>query len=265
MSTRYEEIKRALIELNNIPGRPKEYYELFTPAGEINPDLDPDDIEEKMTIVVNSWVECVKIAYQIYASISYLLDDSVKKRLDARIEQTNRMVIQSVDRVSQLYALESGLKFIHELEEVLREEMAEVEHDEGNQNPGLIIQIGPIIQGSQIQAFASAVHSTVRQVVENTSSEDFRRIIAAAVEDMVQAVKGELNLDELSEYLKLAKDFQNETARQTPDKAGLRRLLSGLSFLADIEGTVSFGDRALKLAERVLPYVPLIVSYLNRL
>jgi hypothetical protein len=269
MSTKYEEIKRALIKLNNIPGKPKEYYELFTPDGEINRDLNPDEINEKMTIVVDSWVECVKIAYQIYASISHLLDDSARKRLDARIEQTDRMVIQSVDRASQLCALESGLKFIHELEEVLREEIEGVEYDESNKSHVPTFQIGAIIQGSvensQIQAIASAVNSTVRQVVENTSSEDFRRIIAAAVEDMVQAVKGELNLDELSEYLKLAKDFQNEIARQTPDKSGLRRLLSGLSFLADIEGTVSFGDRALKLAERVLPYVPLIVNYLNRL
>jgi len=148
-----------------------------------------------------------------------------------------------------------------------------VEYYESNKNPVPLIQIGAIIQGSvensQIQAIASAVNSTVRQVVENTSTEDFRQIIAAAVEDMVQAVKGELNADEnvdaLSEYLKLAKDFQRETARQPPDKSILRRLLSGLSFLADVEGTVSFGDRALKLAERVLPYVSLIVSYLNRL
>jgi len=126
MSTRYEEIKRALIKLNDMPGRPKEYYELFTPDGGINRDLNPDEVNEKMTIVVDSWVECVKIAYQIYESISYLLDDSVKKRLDARIEQTDRMVIQSVDRVSQLGALESGLRFIHELEEVLREEIAKI-------------------------------------------------------------------------------------------------------------------------------------------
>lgn len=146
---------------------------------------------------------------------------------------------------------------------------AGVEYYESSKNPVPTIQIGAIIQGSvensQIQAVASAVNSTVQQVVDNTSSEDFRRIIVTAVEDMVQAVKGELSLDELSEYLRLAKDFQRETTRKTPDKSVLRRLLSSLSFLADVEGAVSFGDRSLKLAERVLPYVPLIVSYLNRL
>ncbi len=146
---------------------------------------------------------------------------------------------------------------------------AGVEYYESSKHPVPTIQIGAIIQGSvensQIQAIANAVDSTVRQVVENTSSEDFRRIIAAAIEDMVQAVKGELNADEFSEYLRLAKDFQKEIARETSDKSVLRCLLSSLSFLADVEGAVSFGDRALRLAERVLPYVALIVSYLNRL
>jgi len=144
-----------------------------------------------------------------------------------------------------------------------------IEFYERSTNPSPSIQIGAIFQGpiesSQIQAFATAVNSSVQQVIQNTPSDDIRDVICKTVEDLVQAIKTELNLDELALYVRLAKELQQEVKKDTPDKSLMRRLLAGLSFLGDVEGTIQFGERALGLAEYVLPYLPILIGYLNKI
>ncbi len=146
---------------------------------------------------------------------------------------------------------------------------AGIDFYENNQYSAPSIHIGAIIQGSvensQIQAIASAVDSTIQQVVDQASSEDIRNAISAIAEEMVQAVKADLNLEELAAYVKSAKQLQEEAEKETPDKSTLHRLVSGMSFLSNLEGTIAFGDRALRLAERVLPYLPMLIAYLNKL
>lgn len=131
------------------------------------------------------------------------------------------------------------------------------------------IQIGAIFQGpvesSQIQAFATAVNSSVQQVVESTDPEALLEAVRRVVEDMVQAVKSELSLDELASYTRFARELVQELDKEKLDKARIHHLLSGLSFLGDLEGAIAFGERALRLAQIVLPYVPVLLGYLNQM
>ena len=144
-----------------------------------------------------------------------------------------------------------------------------VEFFERSISPSPAVQIGAIFQGpvesSEIQAIATAVNSSVQQVVKSTQPDDLRNAISRIVEDMVEAVKGELNVDELASYAQTAKDFREEIEKQNPDKSFLHRCLASLSFLGDFEGAIALGERALRLAELVLPYVPVLVGYLNQI
>jgi hypothetical protein len=131
------------------------------------------------------------------------------------------------------------------------------------------IQIGAVFQASvndaKIQAVASAVNSSVQQVVENIQVNDIRETLTRTIDDMVQAVKGELTLEELAPYAQIARQFQQEIKKETPDKAWLRRAVSILSFMSDVEGTIQFGERAFLLGNYVAPYVPLLITLLARL
>jgi hypothetical protein len=144
-----------------------------------------------------------------------------------------------------------------------------IEFYERKMNPSPSVQVGAIFQGpvedSQIQAFATAVDSRVQQVIQNTSPNAIRDEICKIVEDMVKAVRAELNQNELTSYVKLAKEFQEEVKKDTPSKSLLHRLLVSLSFFGDLEGAIELGDRALKLAQHVLPYLPIIIGYLNQI
>jgi hypothetical protein len=119
--------------------------------------------------------------------------------------------------------------------------------------------------GAQIQAVASAVHSSVQQVVEGAEVEDIRQAITQTIENMVRAVQQELTVEELAAYTRIASEFRQEAAKENPDKARLYRALPVLSFLGDVEGTIELAERAVTLANQVAPYLPLLITLLARL
>jgi hypothetical protein len=63
-------------------------------------------------------------------------------------------------------------------------------------------------QGAQIQAVASAVHSSVQQVVEGAQVEDIRQTLTQTIENMVRAVQPELTVEELAAYTRIASEFR---------------------------------------------------------
>jgi len=148
-------------------------------------------------------------------------------------------------------------------------EKVQLLHYESSMNQTPQVQIGAIfhgpVEGSQIQAFASAVNSSVQQAVSNTSSEEIKDVILDLVEDIVTSVKNELSVDELVEYASIAKGFKEEIAKEEPDKKILREFMSKLSFLSDVEGIISLSERAFFLAERVMPYIPVLIGYINNM
>jgi hypothetical protein len=131
------------------------------------------------------------------------------------------------------------------------------------------VQIGAIFHGSvehsQIQTMATAIDSAVQQVVRPSQSTDPSRAIWQLIEDMVAAVKPELDLDELASYAQAVQELREEIKKDTPDRTLLQRSLAVLSFLGDVEGSVALGERALQLAQLVAPYLPYLVGYLNQL
>lgn len=144
-----------------------------------------------------------------------------------------------------------------------------IEFYENSESSPANIQIGAIFQGSvkesQIQAFASAIDSNIHQVVVNTELDEIRKAIAQTVEEMVEKVKGDLELDALAVYVQTAKDFKQEIEEKHPNKATLHRFLGILSFLGSFESTMQFGERTLQLAEKVAPYLPVLLAYLSKL
>ena len=144
-----------------------------------------------------------------------------------------------------------------------------IEFYENSQNPPATIQIGAIFQGSveqsQIQAFVSAIDSNIQQVVQSTNTDEILEVISKTIEEMVGKVKEDLNIDELAFYVQAAKDFRQEIAKERPDKSVLHRLLGILSFLGSFESTIQFGDRTLRLAKQVTPYLPVLLAYLSQL
>jgi hypothetical protein len=122
---------------------------------------------------------------------------------------------------------------------------------------------GPV-QGTQIQAVASAVHSSVQQVVEGAHVQEIRQAITQTIEDMVSAVQRELTVEQLEAYAQIAREFQNEVVKENPDQGRIRRMISILSFLSDAEGTIQFGERFFTLGSHVAPYLPLLISLLAR-
>jgi hypothetical protein len=129
--------------------------------------------------------------------------------------------------------------------------------------------VGAIYQGSvqatQIQSVASAVHSSVQQVVEGAEVEDIRQAITQTIENMVRSVQSELTVEELAVYARVASESKQEIARENPDKGRLWRALPVLSILGDMEGTIQLAERAFTLASHVAPYVPFLVTFLVRL
>jgi hypothetical protein len=130
-------------------------------------------------------------------------------------------------------------------------------------NIGAIFQAS--VQGTQIQAVASAINASIQQVGHGAQASEIRGDLVRAVEDMVRAVRRELTVEQLAAYEQVVREFQQEVVKATPDKARLRRVLSVLSFLGDAEGTMQLTERAFTLGSHVAPYIPLLITLLNRL
>ena len=76
---------------------------------------------------------------------------------------------------------------------------------------------------------------------------------------------GELTVEELAAYTRIASEFRQEAAKENPDKVWLYRALPVLSFLGDVEGTIQLAERAVTLANHVAPYLPLLIMVLARI
>jgi hypothetical protein len=123
---------------------------------------------------------------------------------------------------------------------------------------------GPV-RAQQFQAVGNQVNSELTQEIHNTSVKDIQQALIKTVEEMVNAVKGELTRDELALYARTAEEFKREIAKPNPDKKAVHRWLSMLAFLSDVEGTLQLGERTLKLAFAVIPYLPALADALNDL
>jgi hypothetical protein len=126
------------------------------------------------------------------------------------------------------------------------------------------IHAGAIFQGpvtdSNIQAVAQAIGSQIEQAISQNDPDSLRQTIAELMEQLVDAVKQDLTMDQLSVYTKTAQQVREEIQKPKPNPALVHRLFPILSFAGDLDGTLELGKKGLELAVKV---APLILTFLK--
>lgn len=120
-------------------------------------------------------------------------------------------------------------------------------------------KIGAIFQGpinnSTIQSIAVAANSNIQQAVNQGDDDALRAEIVQIVEKLVEAIKTELNLDQLSSYAATAKQLKEEIQKPNPDPTILQRLSGLLSFAGNLDGAIDLGIKGFELAVKVGPLI----------
>jgi hypothetical protein len=120
---------------------------------------------------------------------------------------------------------------------------------------GTNLSIGAIIyggiSGGSVQAVGFASHSEIEQIVNDPALLNSK--IDEYLDNLIEAIKDDLSRKNLTEYLTATEKLKEQIHFENPDSSFLKRILQTLTFLGDIEGTIS-------LTAKVWPYIyPLIV------
>ena len=111
------------------------------------------------------------------------------------------------------------------------------------------INIGAIIRdmnGGNVQAVGLSNYSELNQLVND--SDLLHKKLDELTEQLVDVVKSELPSKELMMYIRNLEVLKKEIESEKPSPSVLQRLFASISFLGDVESTIS-------LVTRVLPYV----------
>jgi len=111
------------------------------------------------------------------------------------------------------------------------------------------VNIGAIIRemsGGNVQAVGLSNNSELNQLVND--SDLLHKKLNELTEQLVDVVKSELSSKKLMEYLQSIEELKKEIELEKPSPSVLQKLFASISFLGDVESTIS-------LVTRVLPYV----------
>jgi hypothetical protein len=135
--------------------------------------------------------------------------------------------------------------------------------------PSVTQQVGAIFEGpisdSNIQAVAQAYQSVVQQSVEEGSAEGLIEALTDMTDKMVEVAKAHLATEQLAAYAATARDFKEQVRKEEPNPSLVQRLITTLAFFDNLNGTLDLGERSLRLALQVAPYVPLLLQAVNQL
>ncbi|MGD0003259.1 MAG: hypothetical protein ABSE06_03405 [Anaerolineaceae bacterium] len=96
---------------------------------------------------------------------------------------------------------------------------------------------------------------------ENELKSELVKIVDKLVSDMFP----KLGNDHKKQYLDIAVQFQQELRKPAPDSKILRKLLGGLAFTSDMDGTFDPGDRVFQLLIDAQPTIVTIASLLRKI
>jgi hypothetical protein len=123
---------------------------------------------------------------------------------------------------------------------------------EGQASPQ--INIGAIIRemsGGNVQAAGLNNQSTINQVINDPQL--LQEKLDAIAEQLVEVVRTELHSKDLLVYIQSVDELKKQIQSERPTPSVLRKLFANISFVSDVESTIS-------LAARVWPYVyPLLL------
>jgi hypothetical protein len=111
------------------------------------------------------------------------------------------------------------------------------------------VNIGAIIRemsGGNVQAVGISTNSEINQLVND--SDLLHKKLDEITEQLIEVVKSELSSKNLIGYLQSVEELKKEIESEKPSPSVLHKLFASISFLGDVESTIS-------LATRVLPYV----------
>lgn len=119
--------------------------------------------------------------------------------------------------------------------------------------------IGAIIQtmsGGNLQAVGLA-NAEISQIVNDPVL--LQSQVETLTSKLLETVKSELNGEVLIQYVQVVNELKQELLKEAPKETVFKKLANSLSFLGDIEGTIS-------LAVRAWPYLyPLMLIAVERL
>ena len=121
------------------------------------------------------------------------------------------------------------------------------------QNIGAVFH-GPVTD-STIQSIAVAANSNVQQAISQGDTDALRTEVAQITEKLVDAVKSELNVDQLVAYVNAAKQLKEEVQKPIPDPTVIQRLSGLLSFAGNLDGAINLGKKGFGLAVKVGPLI----------
>jgi len=102
------------------------------------------------------------------------------------------------------------------------------------------------MSGGNVQAIAQAIDSQISQNVNDPQA------LRAAIDELgaalVDAVRSELQANDLTRYVQEVEELKAALAAESPEPSMLKRILGTLSFFGDVEGTIG-------LALRVWPLI----------
>jgi hypothetical protein len=117
-----------------------------------------------------------------------------------------------------------------------------------------LINIGAIIRemsGGNIQAVGLNNQSTINQVINDPQL--LQEKLDAIAEQLVEVIKTELHSKDLLAYIQSVDELKKQIQSDRPTPSILRKLFANISFMSDVESTIS-------LAARVWPYIyPLLL------
>lgn len=90
------------------------------------------------------------------------------------------------------------------------------------------------------------------------SSEELQLEMTQVLENLVNQIGEQLSLQQKAAYAQIALKLKAEASKPKPDPGILRKLLTGLGFLADISGTIDMGVKTFDLIIKAGPYILLL-------
>jgi|GEM_PF-1806659 len=114
--------------------------------------------------------------------------------------------------------------------------------------------VGAIIHamhGGNVQAIGHASQSEINQLINDPAA------LATALDDIlaqvIDAVKADLPASQLIAYMQQAEELKGVLKSDKPQPAAVKRLLSTLAFLGDVEGTAGLVTRVWPLIGSLMP------------
>lgn len=222
-------------------------------------------LEEKMSNRIRLSLDAEKIArllfkereseYQALGSkIQEILGLDMGKYEEAVYELVDEGLAEDTLEVDQARFLEIGLT--SEGRKAVRNNFMRMEVSTLQQNIGAIFQ-GPV-SSSNVLAVAQAYQSRVQQEIKDGNVEALRVEVTQLVDDIVKAMKEELDTDQLAVYAGAAKELKQEAAKGNPNPSIIQKCLGVLGFAGDLDGTLELANKAITLGTRVLPLILLL-------